>query len=246
MLREQILEDIKSAMKSGDTFKRDALRMVNAALKQVEVDERIKLSDERVISILQKEIKSRVDSVEAYKKGGRDDLVKKEQGEIELIKTYLPAELSDDELKEYYDNNKEVVKKPKSYRASHILVDDEESAKNILNEINDGLSFEDAANKYSKDNGSKNGDLGEFPKGTMVKEFEEALDKLGEGEISKPVKTQFGYHIIKLDHTHDEYLPEFDEIKDRIHDTLLMIKRQEKYLEKTRKIKEKVEVKKYY
>ena len=100
MLREQILEDIKSAMKSGDTFKRDALRMVNAALKQVEVDERIKLSDERVISILQKEIKSRVDSVEAYKKGGRDDLVKKEQGEIELIKTYLPAELSDDELKD--------------------------------------------------------------------------------------------------------------------------------------------------
>ena len=88
--------------------------------------------------------------------------------------------------------------------------------------------------------------MGEFPKGTMVKEFEEALDKLGEGEISKPVKTQFGYHIIKLDHTHDEYLPEFDEIKDRIHDTLLMIKRQEKYLEKTRKIKEKVEVKKYY
>lgn len=109
MLREQILEDIKSAMKSGDTFKRDALRMVNAALKQVEVDERIKLSDERVISILQKEIKSRVDSVEAYKKGGRDDLVKKEQGEIELIKTYLPAELSDDELK---DEIKKSFQKP--------------------------------------------------------------------------------------------------------------------------------------
>lgn len=163
-----------------------------------------------------------------------------------MHKLFESIEVSDEEIKNYYDNNKEVVKKPKSYRASHILVDDEESAKNILNEINDGLSFEDAANKYSKDNSSKNGDLGEFPKGTMVKEFEEALDKLGEGEISKPVKTQFGYHIIKLDHTHDEYLPEFDEIKDRIHDTLLMIKRQEKYLEKTRKIKEKVEVKKYY
>lgn len=163
-----------------------------------------------------------------------------------MHKLFESIEVSDEEIKNYYDNNKEVVKKPKSYRASHILVDDEESAENILNEINDGLSFEDAANKYSKDNGSKNGDLGEFPKGTMVKEFEEALDKLGEGEISKPVKTQFGYHIIKLDHTHDEYLPEFDEIKDRIHDTLLMIKRQEKYLEKTRKIKEKVEVKKYY
>ena len=154
--------------------------------------------------------------------------------------------VSDDEIKEYYENNKEVVKKPKSYRASHILVEDEKKANDILEKIQDGLSFSDAADKYSTDKASKGGDLGEFPKGAMVKEFEDALDKLKEGEISKPVKTQFGYHIIKLDHTHDEYLPELNEIKDRIHDTLLMIKRQEKYLEKTNEIKEKVEVKKYY
>lgn len=154
--------------------------------------------------------------------------------------------VSDDEIKEYYENNKEVVKKPKSYRASHILVEDEKTADKILDEIKNGLNFSDAADKYSTDKASKGGDLGEFPKGAMVKEFEDALDELKEGEISKPVKTQFGYHIIKLDHTHDEYLPELDEIKDRIHDTLLMIKRQEKYLEKTNQIKEKVEVKKYY
>lgn len=154
--------------------------------------------------------------------------------------------VSDDEIKEYYENNKEVVKKPKSYKASHILVEDEKSANEILEKIENGLSFSDAADKYSTDKASKGGDLGEFPKGAMVKEFEDALDELKEGEISKPVKTQFGYHIIKLDHTHDEYLPELEEIKDRIHDTLLMIKRQEKYLEKTNKIKEKVEVKKYY
>lgn len=154
--------------------------------------------------------------------------------------------VSDDEIKEYYENNKEVVKKPKSYRASHILVEDEKSANEILEKIENGLNFSDAADKYSTDKASKGGDLGEFPKGAMVKEFEDALDELKEGEISKPVKTQFGYHIIKLDHTHDEYLPELDEIKDRIHDTLLMIKRQEKYLEKTNQIKEKVEVKKYY
>lgn len=154
--------------------------------------------------------------------------------------------VSDDEIKEYYENNKEVVKKPKSYKASHILVEDEKSANEILEKIENGLSFSDAADKYSTDKASKGGDLGEFPKGAMVKEFEDALDELKEGEISKPVKTQFGYHIIKLDHTHDEYLPELDEIKDRIHDTLLMIKRQEKYLEKTNQIKEKVEVKKYY
>lgn len=154
--------------------------------------------------------------------------------------------VSDDEIKEYYEHNKEVVKRPKSYKASHILVNDEQTANKVLNEIKEGLSFEEAADKYSNDKASKGGDLGEFPKGAMVKEFEEALDKFSEGEISKPVKTQFGYHIIKLDHTHDEYLPDLDEIKDRIHDTLLMIKRQEKYLEKTNKIKEKVEVKKYY
>lgn len=154
--------------------------------------------------------------------------------------------VSDEEIKDYYENNKEVVKKPKSYKASHILVEDEKSANEILEEIENGLSFSDAADKYSTDKASKGGDLGEFPKGAMVKEFEDALDELKEGEISKPVKTQFGYHIIKLDHTHDEYLPELDEIKDRIHDTLLMIKRQEKYLEKTNQIREKVEVKKYY
>lgn len=154
--------------------------------------------------------------------------------------------VSDEEIKEYYENNKEVVKKPKSYKASHILVEDEKSANDILEKIENGLSFSDAADKYSTDKASKGGDLGEFPKGAMVKEFEYALDELKEGEISKPVKTQFGYHIIKLDHTHDEYLPELDEIKDRIHDTLLMIKRQEKYLEKTNQIREKVEVKKYY
>ena len=97
-VREQILEDIKTAMKSGDHFRRDSLRMLNAALKQVEVDERISLSDERVFSILQSEIKRRNDSAEQYRAGGRDDLVQKEQGEIEIIASYLPAQLSDAEL----------------------------------------------------------------------------------------------------------------------------------------------------
>ena len=99
-IREQILADIKEAMKAKDEFKRDALRTLNAALKQVEVDQRIEMTDEIVLPLLQKEIKKRADSVELYLKGAREDLAKKEQSEIELIKTYLPAQLSDDELKE--------------------------------------------------------------------------------------------------------------------------------------------------
>ena len=99
-IREQILDDIKEAMKAKDEFKRDTLRTLNAALKQVEVDQRIEMTDEVVLPLLQKEIKKRADSVELYLKGAREDLAKKEQSEIELIKAYLPAQLSDDELKE--------------------------------------------------------------------------------------------------------------------------------------------------
>ena len=99
-IREQILADIKEAMKAKEEFIRDTLRTLNAALKQVEVDQRIEMTDEVVLPLLQKEIKKRADSVELYLKGAREDLAKKEQSEIELIKAYLPAQLSDDELKE--------------------------------------------------------------------------------------------------------------------------------------------------
>ena len=98
-IREQILADIKEAMKAKDEFKRDTLRTLNAALKQVEVDQRIEMTDEVVLPLLQKEIKKRADSVELYLKGEREDLAKKEQGEIDLIKAYLPVQLSDEELK---------------------------------------------------------------------------------------------------------------------------------------------------
>ncbi|MDA3049232.1 GatB/YqeY domain-containing protein [Campylobacter sp. JMF_02 ED1] len=98
MVREQILEDIKTAMKSGDTVRRDALRMLNSTLKQIEVDERITLSDERVFSVLQTEIKRRNESAAQYKTGGREDLAQKELGEAEIIGAYLPKQLSDDEL----------------------------------------------------------------------------------------------------------------------------------------------------
>ena len=110
-IREQILADIKEAMKAKDEFKRDTLRTLNAALKQVEVDQRIEMTDEVVLPLLQKEIKKRADSVELYLKGAREDLAKKEQSEIELIKAYLPAQLSDDELKEKIKNIIEKVGK---------------------------------------------------------------------------------------------------------------------------------------
>ena len=97
-IREQILEDIKTAMKEKDNFRRDTLRLVNSVIKQVEVDERAEMTDEKVLPILQTQIKRRMDSIEQYKNGGRDDLVQNEQKEIDIINAYLPKQLNADEL----------------------------------------------------------------------------------------------------------------------------------------------------
>ena len=97
-IKEQILQDLKTAMKEKDVQKRDALRLLSSAFKQIEVDERKELSDEDVIKIIQKQVKQRNDSIEQYQKAGRDDLAQKEQLEIDYYRIYLPAQLSDEEL----------------------------------------------------------------------------------------------------------------------------------------------------
>ncbi len=98
-LRETINLDVKNAMKAKDTKKRDALRLLTSACKQIEVDERKELSDDDVIKIIQKEVKKRKDSASQYKDAGRDDLLQVELDEIAFYEPYLPAQLSDDELK---------------------------------------------------------------------------------------------------------------------------------------------------
>jgi len=97
-LREKINQDLKEAMKAKDVEKRDALRLLTSAFKQIEVDERKELSDDDVIKIIQKQVKSRNDSIDQYKKADRQDLVDKEQSEIDVYEVYLPKQLSDDEL----------------------------------------------------------------------------------------------------------------------------------------------------
>ena len=97
-IREKILADIKEAMKTKNDFERDALRTLNAALKQVEVDNRIEMTDDVVLPLLQKEMKKRTKAIELYQKGGRDDLAQIERKESELIARYLPSQLTDGEL----------------------------------------------------------------------------------------------------------------------------------------------------
>ncbi|MBZ7932845.1 GatB/YqeY domain-containing protein [Campylobacter sp. RM10543] len=98
-LKEQILNDIKEAMKQKNDFKRDVLRTLNAALKQVEIDQRIILDDEKIFKIIIGEIKKRKDAADIYIKGKREDLAQKENDEIAILEIYLPKQLSDEELK---------------------------------------------------------------------------------------------------------------------------------------------------
>jgi uncharacterized protein YqeY len=97
-LKERITEDMKAAMRARETQRLGAIRMLTAAMKQKEVDERIELDDAAVIGIVDKLIKQRKDSVEAFQKAGRQDLADSEAAEITVLQAYLPARLSQEEI----------------------------------------------------------------------------------------------------------------------------------------------------
>ena len=97
-LKDRITEDMKSAMRAKDAERLGTIRMITAAIKQREVDERITLDDAQVLAVLEKMVKMRKESVAQFQSGGRDDLVAKENKEIELLQGYMPAQLSEAEL----------------------------------------------------------------------------------------------------------------------------------------------------
>ena len=97
-LREQINDDLKTAMRSGETVRRDTIRLLTAALKQREVDERKTLSDADVLAVIEKMIKQRRDSISQFEQGGRQDLADKEMQELTLLQTYMPQAMAEDEL----------------------------------------------------------------------------------------------------------------------------------------------------
>ena len=97
-LKERITEDMKTAMRSGEKDRLAVIRLLQAAIKQREVDERIVLDDAQITAVLEKMIKQRKESVVAFEKGNRADLVAKETAEIAVLQPYLPAQLSDAEL----------------------------------------------------------------------------------------------------------------------------------------------------
>jgi len=150
-----------------------------------------------------------------------------------FIKTHP---VSDAEAKAEYDQIK-AEQTGLEYHARHILVDSEDEAKKLIAQIKAGSKFEDIAKKSSKDTGSaeNGGDLDWAKPGNYVPEFSTALQGLKKGQMTEtPVKTQFGYHIIKLEDTRTAQFPSFDEVKDKVKQQMEQVKLQE-YQESLRK-----------
>lgn len=157
----------------------------------------------------------------------------------EDIQTYLLAEkmikpsikVTEEEMKTYFEENKESFDQKEQVKASHILVEDEATAKKVKKELESGKDFAELAKEYSTDasNAAKGGDLGYFGKGEMAKEFEEAAFGMKVGEVSAPVKTDFGYHIIKVADKKAAKTAVFEEHKEEIKESLFDQKIQTEY-----------------
>jgi peptidyl-prolyl cis-trans isomerase C len=143
-------------------------------------------------------------------------------------KVETDAKISDADLKKFYDQHIDKFKTGEQIRASHILVKNEQTAKELLAQIRKGASFEELARKNSVDSSAaKGGDLGWFNKGAMVPVFEKAALALKEGQVSDVVKSDFGFHIIKLTGKRPAGTRPFEEVKDQIKAALLPTKQQE-------------------
>ena len=158
-----------------------------------------------------------------------------------MNKVLTSVTLTEEEKEAFFEANKSRFVKPDTASAKHILVDSEEKASDLLDKINAGeVTFEAAATEHSscpsKDAG---GDLGTFERGQMVPEFDEAVFTMNKGEIVGPVKTQFGYHLIKLEDRQQGGQSEYADVKSEIEKALTYQKQSEAYTKKYNDLKNK-------
>jgi peptidyl-prolyl cis-trans isomerase C len=152
-----------------------------------------------------------------------------------MMQTEGKAALSEAALHKVYDDATKQMTSEEEVRARHILVETEDEAKAILAELKGGADFADLAKEKSKDPGAaaEGGDLGYFTKDQMVPEFADVAFKMEKGGLSEPVKSQFGWHIIRVEDKRMRPVPEFDKVRSQI-ETYVMRKAQVDYVAKLR------------
>ncbi len=165
--------------------------------------------------------------------------------QMTINKVLSEVTVVDEDAKKYYDENTEEFKTPETVSAKHILVETEDQAKEIKAKIdNNEVTFEAAAKEYSTcPSNAQGGDLGVFGRGMMVPEFEDAAFALELNEVSEPVKTQFGYHLVKVEAKNDASVSSFEEVKDKIVAQLIQKAQESKYMELIRQLEAKYDVK---
>ncbi|KKB35489.1 peptidylprolyl isomerase [Bacillus thermotolerans] len=156
------------------------------------------------------------------------------------LETYLATnkllekriEITEEEMKTYFEENKDQFAQAEQVQASHILVEDEATANEVAKKLAAGGDFAELAKEYSIDEGSskEGGEVGYFGKGAMVPEFEEAAFSMEKGEISDPVKSEYGFHIIKVTDKKEAKEANYEESKEEIKSALMESKVQEEYM----------------
>ena len=142
------------------------------------------------------------------------------------MEAYLALEtkkqVTEEKMRKLYDDSIKAMKPEMEIKARHILVPTEQEAKDIAAKLKSGVDFAKLAQEFSKDPGSgkEGGDLGWFTTDRMVPEFGEAASKMKPGQVSDPVKTQFGWHIIKVEEMREKKPPTFEEVKDQVQQFL--------------------------
>lgn len=224
-------EDMRNSLKIA--------KLINSVTKNIEVSDdellkKYKEENEKIkIAYVTQSPRDFTDKVDASEKEAEEcykansaDFKMPERVNIEFIEFKYPDYLggitiTDDQIKQYYGSHTKEFERAESVRARHILVEDANAAADILKKIKIGADFAQMAKEFSEDPTKANGgDLGYFEKGRMIPEFESAAFALKPGEVSNIVKTQFGYHIIKVEDRKPPYTESLEEAKEKIRNRL--------------------------
>ena len=169
------------------------------------------------------QVKVSVEEIQVYFDENKSLFFEPQQVKVDYIELSVDeiaqgVSVSEDELANLYEDEQERFSTEEERKAQHILVETEETAKKVVELLESGSSFSELAQNYSLDTGSKDsaGDLGFFTKGVMVPEFESTVFSMSEGQLSSPVKSEFGYHIIKLNTINASTLKSFDSVHDEL------------------------------